>query len=80
MKATMAQLKNKVIKNSECGYVLLKHNPYYANVGRISAMENAIVDMIEAGNSYPERRYTASPKQVESLQNWIDSLKEKFLN
>jgi hypothetical protein len=81
MKATIPQLKAKIKKLSECtGLVLTTSNPYWANEKQLGYMQDAYQSVIREGNESPDRRYTPTPKQIESLDNWFFGLKQKYLH
>lgn len=80
MKATMAQLKKSVnAKVTNTGLKLSKNAPYWVNAEQIKYIEAAVADTIQAGIDNPTKRWTASEKQVEALNNWVKDLKHKYL-
>ena len=71
-KHAVVDLKNFVKRRTRnTGYVLSKNNPYYANSDQIGYMLDEVLEL--AGT---ERM---TQKQLVSMTNWIDSLKQTYL-
>ena len=80
MKATVAELKKKVrALADQAGYRLDKKNPFFVNNGCIKAIENYIVFVEQDGDNNPDKRLSVTPKQRESLNQWVRGMKDTYL-
>jgi hypothetical protein len=80
MKTTMPKIKKKILNNvSNTGLVLSKNNPYWANDEQIKSIQEAIVMIHAEGEDSPEKRYEISPAQMNSLDNWVEKMKDEYL-
>lgn len=61
------------------GTSLHKNNPYWLNQKHIGYITDAMETLVKDGEDFPERRLTPTQKQTVSLNNWLNSLKEKYL-
>lgn len=82
MKCTIAELKTKVkaLVAYERHTPLSKQNPYWLNDYYIKAVVHAIDYVQEIGDNAPDKRFTMTPKQRVSLNNWVRDMKDTYLS
>ena len=80
MKTTVAKMKKKIQKAvANKGTSLHRNNPFWMNKAHIEYMREALDTLVFNGFNFPDRHYTPTNRQAQSLSNWIDGLRDRYL-